>query len=192
MKTPGIQWFKYASPQNFYFLAGKLWPWFAGLAAAVDPGRPGGIAFGRTHRCTAGTGLSHHLRACADIADVDVHLHRRWPAGRPSAWRSIRACRDDGQRPCAHGCPVRIPVAGNGLAGETWGYLVGMGCTTHVRNWILLFLYLGFLALQSSIDDPRRADKACAVLALVGVVNVPIIYFSVVWWNTCTRAHQYP
>ena len=33
MKTPGIQWFKYASPQNFYFLAGKLWPWFAGLAA---------------------------------------------------------------------------------------------------------------------------------------------------------------
>jgi heme exporter protein C len=49
---------------------------------------------------------------------------------------------------------------------------------------ILLFLYLGFLALQSSIDDPRRADKACAVLALVGVVNVPIIYFSVKWWNT--------
>jgi heme exporter protein C len=49
---------------------------------------------------------------------------------------------------------------------------------------ILLFLYLGFLALQSSIDDPRRADKACAVLALVGSVNVPIIYFSVKWWNT--------
>ena len=49
---------------------------------------------------------------------------------------------------------------------------------------ILLFLYLGFLALQSSIDDPRRADKACAVLALVGAVNVPIIYFSVKWWNT--------
>ena len=49
---------------------------------------------------------------------------------------------------------------------------------------ILLFLYLGFLALQASIDDPRRADKACAVLALVGVVNLPIIYFSVKWWNT--------
>ena len=49
---------------------------------------------------------------------------------------------------------------------------------------ILLFLYLGFLALQASIDDPRRADKACAILALVGAVNVPIIYFSVKWWNT--------
>jgi heme exporter protein C len=49
---------------------------------------------------------------------------------------------------------------------------------------ILLFLYLGFMALQASIDDPRRADKASAILALVGVVNVPIIYFSVIWWNT--------
>jgi heme exporter protein C len=49
---------------------------------------------------------------------------------------------------------------------------------------ILLFLYLGFIALQSSIDDPRRADKACALLALVGAVNIPIIYGSVYWWNT--------
>jgi heme exporter protein C len=49
---------------------------------------------------------------------------------------------------------------------------------------ILLFLYLGFIALQASIEDPRRADKAGAILALVGVVNVPIIYFSVTWWNT--------
>jgi heme exporter protein C len=49
---------------------------------------------------------------------------------------------------------------------------------------ILAFLYIGFIALQASIDDPRRADKAGAILALVGVVNVPIIYFSVKWWNT--------
>jgi heme exporter protein C len=49
---------------------------------------------------------------------------------------------------------------------------------------ILLFLYLGIIALRNAIDDPRRADRACAVLSLVGVVNVPIIYFSVKWWNT--------
>jgi hypothetical protein len=49
---------------------------------------------------------------------------------------------------------------------------------------ILLFLYIGFIALQAAIDDPRRADKAGAILALVGVVNIPIIYFSVKWWNT--------
>jgi len=49
---------------------------------------------------------------------------------------------------------------------------------------LLLFLYFGFMALQAAIDDRRRADRAGAVLALVGVINVPIIYFSVRWWNT--------
>ncbi|HEY6821385.1 MAG TPA: heme ABC transporter permease [Burkholderiales bacterium] len=49
---------------------------------------------------------------------------------------------------------------------------------------ILLFLYFGFIALKASIEDPRRADRASAVLAIVGVVNVPIIYYSVKWWNT--------
>jgi heme exporter protein C len=49
---------------------------------------------------------------------------------------------------------------------------------------ILLFLYLGFIALKSAIPDAARADRAGAILALLGVVNVPIIYFSVQWWNT--------
>ncbi|MBU3739667.1 MAG: heme ABC transporter permease [Rhodoferax sp.] len=49
---------------------------------------------------------------------------------------------------------------------------------------ILLFLYLGFIALVGAIDDVRRADRAGALLALVGVINVPVIYFSVRWWNT--------
>ena len=49
---------------------------------------------------------------------------------------------------------------------------------------ILLFLYFGIIALRNAIDDPRRADRACALLTLVGAVNIPIIYFSVKWWNT--------
>jgi heme exporter protein C len=49
---------------------------------------------------------------------------------------------------------------------------------------ILLFLYLGYIALQSAIDDTRTAARASTVLALVGVVNIPIIHYSVVWWNT--------
>lgn len=49
---------------------------------------------------------------------------------------------------------------------------------------ILLFLYIGFMALQSAIDDPRRAARAGAVLALVGVINLPVIHYSVEWWNT--------
>ncbi len=49
---------------------------------------------------------------------------------------------------------------------------------------VLLFLYIGFMSLHAAIDDARRADRSAALLALVGVVNVPIIYFSVKWWNT--------
>jgi heme exporter protein C len=65
----------------------------------------------------------------------------------------------------------------------TWGtYWVWDARLT--SELILLFLSLGFMALQASIDDPRRADRAGALLAIVGVVNVPIIYYSVQWWNT--------
>jgi heme exporter protein C len=49
---------------------------------------------------------------------------------------------------------------------------------------ILLFLYIGYLALADAFEDSERGDKAAAVLALVGTVNIPIIHFSVVWWNT--------
>jgi heme exporter protein C len=49
---------------------------------------------------------------------------------------------------------------------------------------VLLFLYLGYMAIWQSIEDPIRAAKAAAILAMVGVINLPIIKFSVEWWNT--------
>jgi heme exporter protein C len=49
---------------------------------------------------------------------------------------------------------------------------------------ILLFLYLGYMALRSAFDDVARADRAAAILAIVGVINVPIIHYSVEWWTT--------
>jgi len=65
----------------------------------------------------------------------------------------------------------------------TWGtwWVWDARLTTEL---ILLFLYLGYIALVNAIDDQRRADQAGALLALVGSINVPIIYFSVKWWNT--------
>lgn len=65
----------------------------------------------------------------------------------------------------------------------TWGaYWVWDARLT--SELILLFLYFGFIALRAAIDDPQRAARASALLACVGVINVPIIYFSVKWWNT--------
>ncbi|KPK53212.1 MAG: heme ABC transporter permease, partial [Gammaproteobacteria bacterium SG8_31] len=49
---------------------------------------------------------------------------------------------------------------------------------------VLLFLYFGYMALRAAIDDENRADRASALLAIIGVVNIPIIKYSVEWWNT--------
>ncbi|HEY6452122.1 MAG TPA: heme ABC transporter permease CcmC, partial [Steroidobacteraceae bacterium] len=53
---------------------------------------------------------------------------------------------------------------------------------------LLLFLYLGYVGLRNAIEDVSRADRASAVLAIVGVVNVPIIHYSVIWWNSLHQA----
>ena len=68
------------------------------------------------------------------------------------------------------------------------GYLLGMDARL-TAELILLFLYLGYIALQGAIEDRRMAARAGAILALVGTVNIPIVHYSVEWWNTL---HQGP
>ena len=74
------------------------------------------------------------------------------------------------------------------LTGSIWGKpMWGTWWVWDARltsELILLFLYLGYIALQSAFDDRRVAARAGAILALVGVVNIPIIKFSVDWWST--------
>ena len=65
----------------------------------------------------------------------------------------------------------------------TWGtYWVWDARLT--SELVLLFLYFGFMALANAFEEPRRGDRAAALLAIIGIVNLPIIYFSVYWWNT--------
>ena len=74
------------------------------------------------------------------------------------------------------------------LTGSLWGrpmwgtYWVWDARLTSML--LLFFLYLGHIALSRAYDDPERGDRAAAILALVGAINVPIIKFSVDWWNT--------
>ena len=74
------------------------------------------------------------------------------------------------------------------LTGSLWGKpMWGTWWVWDARltsELILFFLYLGFIALTSAIDDERRASRAGSVLLLIGVVNLPVIHFSVEWWNT--------
>ena len=96
------------------------------------------------------------------------------------------ARRDDGARASRPPAPCspssRSGPAPSG-AGPTWGtYWVWDARLT--SELVLLFLYFGFIALANAFEDPRRGDRAAALLAIIGIVNLPIIYFSVQWWNT--------
>lgn len=185
MSSRIINWFKYASPQSFYPLAGRMIPWFWALAAiffviGLYIGffvAPTDFQQGEGYRiifihvpaswmsmfiyCVmafwAGLGLALNTRLSGMMAQALA------PTGALMAFLSL-------------------------WTGAFWGKpMWGAWWVWDARltsELILFFLYLGFIALTTAIDDPRRADKAGAILALVGVVNVPIIYFSVKWWNT--------
>ena len=185
MKTNSIHWFKYAAPQNFYFLAGKMWPWFAALAALlmvvglwisffvapVDAQQGQGYRIIFVHvpssqmsmfiyivmAAWAGIGLAFNTRLSGMMASALA------PTGALFAFLSL--------------------ITGALWGKPTWGtwWIWDARLTSEL---ILLFLYIGYIALTAAIDDARRSDKAGGLLLLVGVVNIPIIYFSVKWWNT--------
>ena len=179
-----ITW-KYASPQYFYPLAGKMIPWFSVLALLFGAAglwlgffvAPTDAQQGEGYRIIfihvgaswmsmfiyltmafwAGIGLSFNTRMSSMMATALA------PTGAMFAFLSLWTG----------------ALWGKPMWGTWWVWDARL-----TSELILLFLYLGFMALHASIDDIRRADRASAVLALVGVVNVPIIYFSVKWWNT--------
>src|SRR3546814_20073199 len=85
--------------------------------------------------------------------------------------------------------PVGARVPGRWLVtGMPWGKAVcGAYWVWDARvtaELVLLFLYLGVIGLNGAFDDPRSAARACGLLAIVGAVNVPIVHFSVDWWNS--------
>ncbi len=169
---------RFAAPQNFYPLAGRLAPWFAGLAVVLT---------------LVGLWLSFFV-APTDATQGEVYrvifIHV------PAAWMSMfiylvmafwsavglimntrlsflmsQALAPTGAMFCV------VALWTGALWGKpTWGaYWVWDARLT--SQALLLFLYLGFIALTRAIEDPRRADRAGAIIALVGAVNVPVIYF---------------
>lgn len=180
-----INWFKYASPQSFYPLAGKMIPWFWALAAVFGVA---GLYIGFLVAPTdAQQGEGYRiifLHVPASWMSMFIYLVMAGWAALGLAYNT----RLSGMMAQAL-APTGALFAFLSLwTGALWGKpMWGAWWVWDARltsELILLFLYIGFIALQSAIDDPRRADKAGAILALVGVVNIPIIYFSVKWWNT--------
>ena len=183
--STAIKWFWFASPQTFFPLAGTITRWSAaGAALLAIAGLYVGFFVAPTD---AQQGEAYRI--------IFIHVPAAWMSMFlyvvMAFWAAIglafntRLSSMMASAIAPTGALFTFVALWTGaLWGRpTWGaYWVWDARLT--SELILLFLYLGFMALQAAIDDARRADRAGAVLAIVGVVNVPIIYYSVTWWNT--------
>jgi heme exporter protein C len=185
MQLGAVNWFYFAAPQRFYRLAGQLLPWcfvlasllavwglYIGLWLAPTDAQQGEayrIIF--VHVPVAWMSMVVYL-AMAGWAGVGLVFNSRLA--------SMMAC---ALAPTGALMTFLALWTGALWGKPTWGawWVWDARLTSEL---VLLFLYIGFMSLHAAIDDPRRADRAAGLLALVGVVNVPIIYFSVKWWNT--------
>ncbi len=177
--------FKYAAPQSFYPLAGRLIPWFA--AAALLFGVAGlyvGFFVAPTDAQQGEVYRVIFIHVPAAWMSMFLYVVMAFWAGIGLAFNTrLSGMMASAIAPTGALFTFIALWTGSLWGKPTWGtwWVWDARLTSEL---ILLFLYFGFLGLQAAIDDWRRADRACAVLALVGVVNIPIIYFSVQWWNT--------
>ena len=180
-----MNWSKYSSPQAFYPLAGRLIPWFAIVAVALmGVGlymgffvAPTDFQQGESYRIifvhVPAAWMSMFLYVVMAIwAGVGMGLNARL------SFMMAQAIAPTGAM-----FTFLALLTGAMWGKPTWGawWVWDARLTSEL---ILLFQYAGVMLLRTSIDDMRRADRSSAVFSLVGVVNVPIIYFSVQWWNT--------
>jgi heme exporter protein C len=180
-----MNFYRYSSPSTFYPLAGKLIPWFgwsALLLAIVGLWIGFGLAPTDFQQGEAYRIIFIHV-ATAWMSMFIYVVMAFWSALALGFNTRLSGMMAQALAPTG-ALMTFIALWTGALWGRpTWGTYWAWDARM-TSELILLFLYFGVIALRSAIDDDRRADRACGVLALVGVVNIPIIYFSVQWWNT--------
>lgn len=185
MTRRSINWFKYAAPQSFYPLAGRLLPWLWALAALLAAaGLYIGFFVAPTDATQGEVYRIIFIHVPAAWMSMIIYLAMAFWAGVGLAFNARLASMLALALAPTGALMTFLALWTGALWGKpTWGtwWVWDARLTSEL---ILLFLYIGYLSLHAAIDDPRRADRAAALLALVGAVNVPIIYFSVQWWNT--------
>jgi heme exporter protein C len=177
--------FRFAAPSRFYRLAERLepWLWAAALAFAAA-----GLVMGLlVAPADAVQGESYRI--------LFIHVPAAWMsmlvylamAGWAAVgwWLNARMASMLARALAPTGAAFTfIALVTGALWGRpTWGtwWVWDARLTSEL---ILLFLYVGFIALAGAVEERRRADAACALLAVLGLVNIPVIYFCVRWWNT--------
>jgi heme exporter protein C len=179
-------WFhKLASPPHAYRIAARLVPWFAWPAGAlIAAGLFGGLVLAPADYQQGDAFRIVYVHAPSAWLSMFVYATMAAGAAIGLVWRIKLA-----HAVAAASAPVGASFTFLALVtGAVWGKpMWGTWWVWDARltsELILLFLYAGVMALRASIDDRDRADRAAAVLAIVGVVNLPIIHYSVYWWNT--------
>jgi len=185
VNSPSLRLYTFAAPSRFYRLAGWMVPWFwAATIALTVAGLYIGFFVAPTDATQGDAYRIIFIHVPAAWMSMLLYLVMAFWAGVGWAFNARLASM------------VARAIAPTGAmftflalwTGAVWGKPTwGAWWVWDARltsELILLFLYLGYIALVNAIDDVRRADQAGALLALVGSVNVPIIYFSVKWWNT--------
>jgi heme exporter protein C len=183
-------WFhRLASPPHIYRLAQRLTPWFAWPAAAlILTALYGGLVLAPPDYQQGDGFRIIYVHAPAAWMSLMVYTTMAVGAAVALIWRMKVA-----HAVAASCAPIGASFTFAALVtGSLWGEpMWGTWWEWDPRltsELILLFLYLGYMGLRGAIDDPQRADRTSAVLAVVGIVNVPIIHYSVTWWNSLHQA----
>ncbi len=180
-----VTWYHFASPKNFYPLAGRMIPWFWGLTIILlAVGLYMGFFVAPTDSKQGESYRIIFIHVPAAWMSMFIYLIMAIYAIIGLAWK-VRLADMMASALAPTGAMFTFLALWTGAfwGKPTWGtYWVWDARLT--SELILLFLYIGFISLQSAIEDPRRAARASGLLAIVGVINLPIIYYSVRWWNT--------
>lgn len=181
---------KLASPKYFYDIAGHLIPWLGGLfAVLLIVGLYGGLVLAPADYQQGDSFRIIYIHVPSAWMSLFIYVVMAGAGAIGLIWRIKLA-----DVVAASSAPIGASFTFLALVtGSLWGKpMWGTWWVWDARltsELILLFLYLGVIGLYGAIEDKRNASRAAAVLALVGVVNIPIIHYSVEWWNTL---HQGP
>jgi len=178
-------WYRFSSPATFYPLAGRLTPWFAiGAAVLALAGLWLGLVVAPTDATQGDAYRIIFIHVPAAWMSMFIYLVMAFWSVLALAFNArLSAMMAQALAPTGALMTFIALWTGAFWGRPTWGTYWAWDARM-TSELILLFLYLGVIALRGAIDDPRRADRACSLLAIVGAINVPIIYFSVKWWNT--------
>ena len=184
-QTQSIHWFWFASPATFYPLAARI-AWITGVLAVIFTLAGLYVGFGVAPTDAVQGEAYRIIYIHVPAAWMSMFLYvimAFWSAVGLAMNTRLSAMVARSLAPTGALFTFIALWTGSLWGKPTWGawWVWDARLTSEL---ILLFLYFGYMALQASIDDRRRADRAGALLAIVGVVNVPIIYYSVQWWNT--------